>query len=167
MSIRNLGGALMLVAGALVVQAAPAQALAARIPANSCPLDDPARIVSTIYGALPPGDGAARRVYLRCGVHTGPNAGYGLRHIDAGHGPGPGVDINAGQVTRCIRAIAEHYRPQNDAGQWVYRTDPDNATQWRLVVDPVHNERGVVTLFAENNTQNGYRNFALCPADVR
>ncbi|MFE7488490.1 hypothetical protein [Kitasatospora sp. NPDC057541] len=167
MSLRNLGGALMLIAGALVLQTSPAQAVAERIPANSCPANDPARIVSTIYEALPPGTGAARRVYLRCGEHTGPNAGYGLRHIDAGHGPGPNVDINAAQVTRCVRAIAEHYRPANESGQWVYRTAPANATRWRLVVDPVHNERGVVTLFAENNTQNGYRDFGLCPADVQ
>ncbi|MFF8384667.1 hypothetical protein [Streptomyces kanasensis] len=167
MSLRSLGCASTLVAGTLVLQTTPAQAVAERIPANTCPAADRARIVSTIYDALPPGDGAGRRVYLRCGVHTGPNAGYGLRHIDAGHGPGPHVDINTGQVTRCIRAIAETYRPRNDAGQWVYRTDPGNATRWRLVIDPVHNERGVVTLFAEDNTQNGYRDFGLCPADVR
>ncbi|MFE7558381.1 hypothetical protein [Kitasatospora sp. NPDC057500] len=167
MSIRNLGGALMLVAGALALQTTPAQAVAERIPANSCPGDDRARIVSTFYDALPPGNGDGRRVYLRCGVHTGPNSGYGLRHIDAGHGPGPNVDVDVGQVNRCIRAIAEHYRPQNEAGQWVYRTDPNKATQWRLVVDPVHDERGVVTLFAENNTQNGYRDFGRCPTDVQ
>ncbi|MFF2631134.1 hypothetical protein ACFVUN_35875 [Kitasatospora griseola] len=165
----RLATSLVLLAGALVLQAAPAQAAAERIPAGSCPVNDPARIVSTIYNALPPGTGAARIVYLRCGAHTGPHAGYGLRHIDAEHGPGENVDINQRQVTACIRAIAEHYRPQAEDGQWVYNTNANATTntRWRLVVDPAHSDRGVVTLFARDNTANGYRDFGLCPNDVQ
>ncbi|NSC25179.1 hypothetical protein FM076_30070 [Streptomyces albus subsp. chlorinus] len=146
-----------------MLQAAPTQAVPERMPAGSCTAGARA-ILSRIGNALPPGTGDGRLVYLRCGEHWDDHRGYGMRHIDAEHGPGPHVDINFRQVTECVRAIAENYRPRIDHGQWRYRTT--GATRWRLLIDPQHNDRGVVTVFAENNNTNGYRPFNLCPGDV-
>ncbi|MFJ9692657.1 hypothetical protein [Kitasatospora sp. NPDC101183] len=159
----RLGTALLLLTSGFLLCPAPAQAVPERIPANSC--TDADAEVGTIYDALPPGTSTAtRRVYLLCGADN-----YGLKHIDTRHGPGSKVDIKSKQVTRCVRAIAEHYRPQLEDSQWVYQTT--GTTRWRLVIDPVHANRGVITVYAmdntvANDTRGAYRDFALCPAEV-
>ncbi|MEV5599198.1 hypothetical protein [Streptomyces sp. NPDC052496] len=157
-------GALTLLMPGLLLAASPASAAQPAgervLPHNVCVANDPTveyRRYSNIRLTAQPNSPEVM-LYLRCG-----NDNYGLRHIEAGHGPFNTVPA-VRAVADCVGYILRDPDTRRNQGGGAYRFTRKalDGVVWRVGFrtngTPPYN---VVTAFAEG-PGNGHRNFSRC-----